>query len=127
MRTPLVAGDLVGGRYRVVAPLGQGGMGAVYVAEHLELATRVALKTMDAAIAGSPDALARFRREARAAASVNSPHIVRITDFGDDGGTPYLVMELLEGETLRAAIDRRGRLPPDDVVRIVADVARGIA
>ncbi len=119
-------GDVVALRYRIVAPLGHGGMGAVYRAEHLELGTQVALKIMEPVHATSPDALARFRREARAAAAVRSQHVVQILDFGVDGGTPYLVMELLEGETLRASLRRTGRLPLEHVLRVVEQIAAGV-
>src|SRR5689334_13786896 len=115
------AGHVIAGRYRLVAPLGRGGMGAVWRAEHLALGSPFAVKLMDPAIAHDAAAVARFSREARAAAALRSPHVVQIVDFGVDQGTPYLVMELLEGESLGARLARVGRLAAADTVRVVGE------
>ena len=104
----LSAGDRLG-RYQIVSLLGTGGMGEVYRARDPELHRDVALKVLRP-YAASPDDVARFTREARAAGSLNHPNIVAVHDAGVHGGTPYVVTELLEGETLRARLDH-GPLP----------------
>jgi hypothetical protein len=100
----LAPGDRLG-RYEVIALLGVGGMGEVYRARDPHLKRDVALKIVHRPSA-SPEQLARFTREARAASSLNHPNIVAVYDAGVEGGTPYVVTELLEGETLRARLDR---------------------
>ena len=99
----VASGHVLADRYRLVEPLGQGGMGTVWRAEHVELGSRVAVKLIDVGIAESPDALARFKREAKAAATLNSAHVVQIFDYGVDEGVPYIAMELLDGESLRTS------------------------
>ena len=117
---------MVAGRYRLEQPLARGGMGSVWVARHLQLESQVAIKFMDAAVADSPTARARFEREAKAAAQIHSPHVVTIHDYGVASGTPFLVMELLEGEDLGARIRNEGPLPPEVVSGIVTHVARAL-
>ena len=90
------AGSVIAGTYRVTAPLGRGGMGAVWRAEHVLLRTPLAIKLMDPKIAASGEAHARFSREARAAAALRSPNVVQVFDFGVDSCIPYIAMELLE-------------------------------
>jgi serine/threonine-protein kinase len=119
--------QILGERYRLVEPLGRGGMGSVWRAEHLALGTAVAVKLMDPETAQSPDFAARFRREAKAAASLRSPYVVQILDYGVDDGTPYIAMELLEGESLAARLDRVTRLSPAETVRVVTQVCRAVA
>src|SRR5262245_1737780 len=92
--------------YRVLSTLGSGGMGVVYLAEDERLGRQVALKFLPADSAASPQALERFRVEARAASSLSHPGICAIYDIGDDAGTPYIVMEVLRGESLRDRINR---------------------
>jgi serine/threonine-protein kinase len=121
---PWSAGAVVGGRYRLVAPLGRGAMGEVWRADHLTLATQVAVKLIDvAATADGPQLRARFLHEARAAAQLKSAHVVQILDHGVEGRIAYIAMELLEGETLGDRLARAGRLPPAEVALIVAEVA----
>src|SRR3954463_6375323 len=90
----------VAGRYRLEQPLARGGMGSVWVAQHTQLDAPVAVKFMDPLPASSSAARARFEREAKAAAQINSPHIVSVHDYGIEDDTPFLVMELLHGEDL---------------------------
>jgi serine/threonine protein kinase len=100
------------GNYRALAPLGQGGMGEVYLAEHPEIGRRVAIKVLRTEFSQDPALLGRFLNEARAANAIRHPNIMEILDSGTtDDGMPYLVMELLEGETLKSRIARLGRLP----------------
>jgi len=106
-------------RYRLLEPLGQGGMGTVWRAEHVELGSKVAVKLIDEGIAESSDALGRFKREAKAAAGLNSAHVVQIFDYGIDNGTPYIAMELLDGESLGERLDRTGTLSPEETLRVL--------
>lgn len=119
-------GVVVSERYRLDSLLGQGGMGSVWRAHHLTLNAPVAIKLIDPALAGSPEARARFLREAQAAAALRSPNVVQTLDFGVDQDVPYIVMELLLGESLADRLARAGRLTPADTARIVVDVAKAI-
>ncbi len=115
---------VVAGKYRLIAKLSEGGMGSVWSAEHLELNCPAAVKLLDPAFADSPEALARFKREAQSAASLRSTNIVQILDFGLDGGVPYIAMELLRGQTLAALLAEKHRLSPRDTATILSQVAR---
>jgi len=111
--------------YRIGEELGRGGMGVVYRADDLRLHRAVALKLLPAELADHPDAIERLRREARLASALNDPHICTIHDVGDEGGRPFIVMELLRGSTLRASIGGR----PMDLLRaldIAIEVAEGL-
>jgi eukaryotic-like serine/threonine-protein kinase len=121
------AGTVLAGKYALVSKLGQGGMGAVWRAEHVQLRSPVAIKLIDNQIASNPEALARFMREAQSAAALRSPHVVQILDFGADNGVPYIAMELLEGESLAARIDRTHGLTPAETAHIMTQVARAIS
>jgi hypothetical protein len=114
------------GPYDVVAPLGAGGMGEVYRARDTRLGRDVAIKTLNAAASSKPDRLQRFEQEARSTGSLNHPNILAVYDVGDHEGTPYVVSELLEGETLR---DRIGgtALPVRKAIEFAAQVAKGLA
>jgi serine/threonine protein kinase len=106
-------GDLINGKYRLIRLIGDGGMGSVFEARHEYLGTVVALKFLHSELASKPGLVARFLREARLSASIKSDHIARVTDVDQaSDGAAYLVMELLEGQSLRALLDREGRLPP---------------
>lgn len=121
-------GDLVGGRYRLLAELGQGGMGTVYEAEQAPLGRRVALKILRLR-ADSPadDAYDRFLRESQAIARLSHPNVVTCHDFGiDDQGYPYLVMERVSGCTLRACLRQHGPLPWPRALRIIRDIAKAL-
>jgi serine/threonine protein kinase len=119
-------GRVIAGRYRIVSQLGSGGMGSVWRAEHLALGSPVALKLIDESIASVPEALERFEREAQASANLRSPHVVQVLDYGVDEGTPFLAMELLDGESLDDRLGRVGRLGPEETMRVVLHVARAI-
>jgi serine/threonine protein kinase len=97
---PLTSGTKLG-PYEILSALGAGGMGEVYKARDSRLNRDVAVKILPASFAADADRLQRFAQESRAAAALNHPNILSIFDIGDDRGTPYVVFELLEGETLR--------------------------
>jgi serine/threonine-protein kinase len=119
-------GTVLAGKYALRSKLGQGGMGSVWRAEHLQLRSPVAIKLIDQEIARNAEALARFMREAQAAAALRSPHVVQIFDFGADEGVPYIAMELLEGESLAGRLERTLILSPSETSRIITQVTRAI-
>ncbi|HYK43286.1 MAG TPA: protein kinase, partial [Thermoanaerobaculia bacterium] len=101
---PLKAGSRLG-PYEILAPIGAGGMGEVYRARDARLGREVAIKVLPASFSADPDRLRRFEQEARAAGILNHPNITAVYDIGsDEAGEPYVVSELLEGETLRTAL-----------------------
>ena len=110
------------GRYRLLRRIGVGGMGEVWEADDTVLGRRVALKVLVQELANDARATRRFVREARATAKLTHPNVTRVYDFGRDGGVPYLVMELLEGDTLADRLTG-GPLPPAEAARIGAAVA----
>jgi Tol biopolymer transport system component len=114
------------GAYRIDAPLGAGGMGEVYRARDTRLDRDVAVKVLPAHLAEAPEALARFEREAKAVAALSHPGILAIHDFGREGGASFAVMELLEGETLRARL-REGPLPVRKAVDYAGQIAHALA
>jgi serine/threonine-protein kinase len=118
-------GRVIAQKYRLLYELGRGGMGSVWAAEHLSLGTHVAIKLIDRQ-APSATALLRFEQEARAAAQLRSPHVVQVLDYGVDGKTPYLVMELLEGQSLSRKLAREGLLTPAETWIVVKHVVRAI-
>jgi serine/threonine-protein kinase len=118
---------VIAGKYQLLKQLGRGAMGSVWQARHLTLRSAVAIKLMDPAIGLSSTGVQRFLREARAAAGLRSPHVVQILDHGVDQGTPYIVMEMLEGESLAARLERVRRLSPAETARIVSHVARALS
>jgi len=121
-------GMMVTSNVRLVRPLGAGGMGSVWVADHLSLRTTVVVKFMAREMAGNSEATARFSREAAAASQVKSPHVVQMFDHGlGDDGRPYIVMELLEGRDLEQRLRASGKLDPVEVVAIVAQLARALS
>ncbi|WP_437588547.1 serine/threonine-protein kinase [Sorangium sp. So ce1000] len=122
----LEAGSVVGGKYRLERPLSGGAMGFLWVARHLQLDVEVALKFMMPQHADSPVARARFEREAKASAQLRTPNVVHVYDYGLEGDTPYLAMELLEGEDLAAYLARHGRLTPEEMVGIVSQVCKAL-
>ena len=110
------------GPYEIVAPLGAGGMGEVYRARDTRLGREVAIKVLPQHLSANPEMRARFEREAKTVSSLNHPHICTLHDVGREGDTDYLVMELIEGETLAARL-ARGPLPVAEVLRIGAQIA----
>jgi serine/threonine-protein kinase len=120
-------GDVVAERYQLIRPLGEGGMGIVWVAHSLALDVDVAFKVIAADLAGT-DAAERMAQEARAAARLGHPAMVRVMDFGiTEHGDPYLVMELLHGEMLSDILERDGRLSAIEAVRMLLPIADGLA
>jgi eukaryotic-like serine/threonine-protein kinase len=113
------------GRYRAVRRIDAGGMGEIWEAEDTLLGRRVAIKVLAEELAGDPVAVRRFRREARATAELDHPNVIRVFDFVD-GEAPFLVLELLEGQTLADRLRRGGALSPLDAARIGAAVADGL-
>jgi serine/threonine-protein kinase len=116
-------GRVLGGRYRLVSPIARGGMATVWAADDPVLSRRVAVKILRADLAADEGTRARFRHEAIAAARLSHPNIVSTYDTGDDDGVAYIVMELVEGPTLRHLVDQHGGLPVTDVIRIGSQVA----
>lgn len=126
--TPIVPGDVVGGRYRVGEVIGEGGMGIVFEATHLGLETAVALKVIRSDLKNDEEFVLRFVNEARAAALLKGEHIARVFDVGTlASGEPYLVMERLEGMGLEAFLGAVGRLDPPEAVHLVLEVCEGLA
>jgi len=124
----LVIGALIAGKYRVESILGRGGMGAVYLATNEDLGRRVAIKVLLQQFAQDEALLKRFRQEARTAAAIGHPGIVDVLDLGQtEDGSPFIVMEALEGETLGARIVRERRLSCDDTVHLVAQALDALA
>ena len=113
------------GRYRPMRRIDAGGMGEIWEADDTLLGRRVAIKVLAEELAGDPVALRRFRREARATAKLDHPNVIRVFDFVD-GEIPFLVLELLEGQTLADRLGRDGALSPAEAARIAAAVADGL-
>jgi serine/threonine protein kinase/Tol biopolymer transport system component len=110
------------GPHEIIAPLGAGGMGEVYRARDTRLGREVAIKVLPQHLSASPEVRARFEREARTVSGLNHPHICTLFDVGREGSTDYLVMELIEGETLGERL-AKGALPTPDVLRIGTEIA----
>jgi serine/threonine-protein kinase len=128
LRAASPGGDLVGqvlaDRYHIVRRLGEGGMGRVYLAEHVKMGRKSAIKVMNPAMAHDPDAVARFNREAANASRITHPHVCAIYDFGETPeGLLYLAMEYVEGEPLTCVLEREGALPVARAVGIFLQVA----
>ncbi|AKT39194.1 serine/threonine-protein kinase [Chondromyces crocatus] len=123
----MLAGQQITPTLKLVRPLAEGAMGSVWIAEHLTLGVQVAVKFMSPTLAADTELVARFQQEARAAATIRSPHVAQVFDHGvTDEGSLCIVMELLEGETLGRRVTRLRRLPVDEVVHIVSQAARGL-
>jgi tRNA A-37 threonylcarbamoyl transferase component Bud32 len=124
MATPV--GTLLSGRYRLDAQIGAGGMSTVYRAFDTVLERPVAIKIMHREIASNSEQLERFRREARAVAQLNHPHIVTVIDAGEDDRTPYIVFEFVDGETLKERIRRCGRLAIPEAIAYAIEISRAL-
>ena len=122
---PLESGTCLG-PYEIAAPLGSGAMGEVYRGRDTRLDREVAVKVLSPQYAADPGFLARFEREARHVARLNHPRIVTVFDCGIDGGTPYIVMELASGRTLRGVLDEAGQLPAREAAAIAAAVCEAL-
>jgi serine/threonine protein kinase len=127
MRGPVQPGEVIAGKYRVERKLGAGAMGVVVSATHLKLEQRVAIKLMLDAPRARPDLVARFVREGRASAKIKGEHVARVLDVGElDGGTPYIVMEYLEGVDLAALLKREGAMEPSRAVGYVLEACEAV-
>lgn len=128
---PVAPGDVLAGKYCVEQVLGVGGMGVVVAALHMQLGQRVALKFLLPAGMANPQVVARFEREARAAAQLRSEHVARVIDVGrledGSGGAPYIVMELLKGQDLGDLLHERGPLPEHDAVDFLMQACEAVA
>ncbi|MBL8611007.1 MAG: serine/threonine protein kinase, partial [Myxococcales bacterium] len=124
-----VPGDVVDSKYAIVRTVGRGGMGIVYEARHLKLQQRVAIKFLKEELVGNAESIARFDREARAAARLSSPHAARIYDVdATPDGVPFIVMEYLEGHDLAAElVQRGGTLPIDEAVDWILQACSAMA
>jgi serine/threonine protein kinase len=121
------AGTVVGAKYRLDAQLGSGGMGTVWSCTHVDLGERMAIKIVSASAHQNAEVRMRFLREARATAKLKSRFTVRVFDTGElPNGSPYIVMEFLEGETLSEHLRRLKRLSLSETIRILGQVARGL-
>src|SRR5438067_6417224 len=116
---------LLGGRYRLLDRIATGGMGTVWEAEDTVLHRRVAVKTLVDSLASDHRFVQRFRREARSAAGLSHPNVASVFDYGEDGETPYIVMELLRGQTLAERL-LGGPLPWEEAVAIAQHVAAAL-
>ncbi|MCE9579126.1 MAG: protein kinase [Deltaproteobacteria bacterium] len=122
-----LVGQIVGGRYRILRRIGAGGMGAVYEGDHVELGKRVAIKFLLERYDDDPEAVTRFRREARIASQIGQANIVDVIDVGtDDSGRSFIVMELLSGMTLGEVLQRGGPMPAERAVAVIRQVLAGL-
>jgi predicted Ser/Thr protein kinase len=128
MSTEVHEGQILAGKFRIERVLGQGGMGVVVAATHIQLDERVALKFLLPEALGNPEAVARFAREARAAVKIKSEHVARVSDVGTlESGSPYMVMEYLEGRDLADWVRHSGAMRIPDAVEFVLQACEAIA
>jgi serine/threonine-protein kinase len=120
-------GTIFADRFRIVAPLGRGGMGEVYRADDLKLGQTVALKLLPDHLAGDPARLAQFHNEVRVARTISHRNVCRTYDIGDAGGQPFLTMEYVDGEDLASLLRRIGRFPQDKAVEVARQICAGLA
>jgi len=120
---PLI-GQLIADRYQILSLIGEGGMGRVYLAEHVRMGRKSAVKVINPALATTADAISRFNREAANACKINHPNVAQVYDFGEMAdGTLYLAMEYIDGETLDAVVAREGSLPALRAAQITKQIA----
>ena len=117
---------MIGGKYRVVRLLGEGGIGVVLEAEHVALGQTVAIKFLRPEVS-DPEMAARFLREARASVRLSGEHVAKVSDVGEEDGSPYMVMEYLRGQDLDQVLDARGKLPIEEVVGYILQALVGVA
>src|SRR5215212_6773618 len=123
-----LVGSIIADRYHVIRKLGEGGMGRVYLAEHVKMGRMSAVKVMNRAMALDPDAISRFNREAANASRISHQHVAQVYDFGETAeGLIYLAMEYVEGEPLTDILKRDGALPPERAGEIARQTAEGLA
>ena len=123
-----LVGSIVADRYRITKKLGEGGMGAVYLGEHVKMGRLSAIKVISKSMANDPEAIARFNREAANASRINQHNVCSIYDFGEtDDGIIYLAMEFIEGEALTDLIEREGALAPKRAADILQQTANALA
>ncbi|MCA9643023.1 MAG: protein kinase, partial [Myxococcales bacterium] len=121
------AGDVIRGKYRIIRLIGDGGMGTVYEAKHEVLGTPVALKFLHPELAKRPGLVSRFLQEAKVSASIQSPHVTRVTDVDQtEDGAAFIVMELLSGEPLQAVLDREHKLSRDRAIDFALQMLSGL-
>jgi hypothetical protein len=123
-----LVGQVIADRYHIIKKLGEGGMGAVYLGEHVKMGRKSAIKVMNPGMAADPDAISRFNREASNASRISHPNVCQIYDFGETAdGTIYLAMEFIEGSALTAIVEKEGALPPARAGRILRQAADALA
>lgn len=119
-------GRVLAGRYRLLAPIGSGSSGRVYLADDVRLRRRVAVKVLHGGLADDAGFLRRFRAEAQMAASLHHPHVMAVYDWGEDEGVPFMVLELLKGGSLRGLLDTGSRLTPAQAAHVGRQVAAAL-
>jgi serine/threonine protein kinase len=123
-----LVGSIIAERYHVIKKLGEGGMGQVYLAEHVKMGRKSAVKVMNSGMVNDADAISRFNREAANASRINHPNVAGIYDFGETSdGLIYLAMEFIEGESLTSIVEKAGALPPLRAADIAKQTADGLA
>jgi serine/threonine protein kinase len=123
-----LVGQVIADRYHIIKKLGEGGMGAVYLGEHVKMGRKSAIKVMNPGMAADPDAISRFNREASNASRISHPNVCQIYDFGETpDGVIYLAMEFIEGSALTDIIEREGALPPVRAARMLKQAADALA
>ncbi len=128
LASPVSIGEVIEGKYRVESVIGEGGMGLVVCAMHLQLEQRVAIKFLRPEVLRDPQVTARFSREAKAAAKIRGEHVARVLDVGVmQNGAPYMVMEYLEGIDLKRRLRDQGPLSPHDAARYVVQACEALA
>jgi serine/threonine-protein kinase len=124
----LSTGDVIDGKYRIVRLIGEGGMGAVYEGENIRIHRTVAIKVLHAGVAENQDAVQRFEREAQAAGRIGSEHIVEVLDLGNlPDGDRFMVMEFMDGDSLSARIQKRGRLTAQETYPVARQILEGLS
>src|SRR5688572_15905165 len=123
----VASGMVIAERYRLIEPLGAGGMGAVWRAEHLNLRSPVAVKLLNPAIADDSEMLERFLREAQSAAALRGSYVVQVFDYGVHSGLPFIAMELLSGLSLGRRLAAANVLQTSDLAWIFAQVSRAVS